>query len=139
MPTVRTEHTDENLSAKGAYVLKEADGERQATILATGSEVSLALAAQEQLAGEGIQAAVVSMPCCEAFDAQDYAYRAGVLGSAPRVAVEAAVQLGWDKYIGDTGAFVGMDSFGASAPAGELYEHFGITAAAVAAAVKSRL
>jgi len=139
VPTVRTGHTDENLSAKGAYVLKGADGERQATILATGSEVSLALEAQEKLAGEGIQTAVVSMPCWEAFDDQDDTYRASVLGTAPRVAVEAAVQLGWEKYIGDQGGFVGMDSFGASAPATELYDHFGITADAVAAAVKARI
>ena len=139
VPTVRTEHTDENLSAKGAYVLKEAGGERQATILATGSEVSIALTAHEQLAAEGVHTAVVSMPCWEAFDVQDDIYRASVLGTAPRVAIEAAVQLGWERYIGETGAFIGMRGFGASAPAGDLYEHFGLTADAVADAVKARI
>lgn len=139
VPTVRTEHTDENLSAKGAYVLKSAIGERQATILATGSEVSIALKAQAQLAEEGVNAAVVSMPCWEAFDAQDVEYRASILGTAPRVAIEAAVQLGWEKYIGETGAFIGMPGFGASAPAHDLYEHFGLTADAVADAVKARI
>ncbi|MDG2032514.1 MAG: transketolase C-terminal domain-containing protein, partial [Rhodospirillales bacterium] len=139
VPTVRTEHTDENLSAKGAYVLREAGGERQATILATGSEVSIALTAHEQLAAEGVHTAVVSMPCWEAFDVQDDIYRASVLGTAPRVAIEAAVQLGWERYIGETGAFIGMRGFGASAPAGDLYEHFGLTADAVADAVKARI
>ena len=139
VPTVRTEHTDANLSAKGAYVLRAAEGERQATILATGSEVGVAMVAQAQLAAEGVQVAVVSMPCWEAFDSQDDAYRASVLGPPPRVAVEAAVQLGWEKYIGETGAFIGMRGFGASAPADALYEHFGITADAIVDAVKTRV
>ena len=97
------------------------------------------MAAQAQLAAEGVHVAVVSMPCWEAFDSQDDAYRASVLGTAPRVAIEAAVQLGWEKYIGDAGTFIGMRGFGASAPAGALYEHFGITADAVADAVKARI
>ena len=137
LPCVRTEHTDENLSAKGAYVLREADGERAVTIIATGSEVSLAVQAAEALAGEGIAAAVVSMPCWEAFEAQDEGYRASVLGTAPRLAVEAAVEMGWSRWTGEGGGFVGMTGFGASAPAGALFEHFGITADAVAAKAKA--
>ena len=124
---LRTEHTDENLTAKGGYVLREADGPRKITLLATGSEVEIAVKAAESLDG----AAVVSMPCWELFDAQPADYRAKVLGTAPRVAVEAGVEMGWSKYTGDPSAFVGMSSFGASAPAGDLYTHFGITAEAV--------
>lgn len=141
VPTLRTKHTDENLCAKGAYVLAEADGgdgTRKATLLATGSEVSLAMAARDTLQSEGIPTAVVSMPSWEAFDAQDDTYRNSVLGSAPRVAVEAAVRFGWDKYLRDGDEFIGMDGFGASAPAGQLFEHFGITADAIVSAVKSR-
>jgi transketolase len=137
--TVRTEHTDENLSAKGAYVLAESDGDRQATILATGSEVEIAMAARDTLQADGVPTAVVSMPAWNLFDAQDKTYRDRVLGSGVRVAIEAAVQMGWDKYIGPDGGFIGMSSFGASAPAGDLYKHFGITADAVVAAVKERL
>ncbi len=139
VPTVRTEHTEENLSARGAYILRAAEGERKATILATGSEVSIALKARAQLATDGVHVAVVSMPCWEAFDSQDDTYRASVLGTAPRVAIEAAVQLGWEKYIGETGAFIGMRGFGASAPADDLYEHFGLTVDDVVDAVKARI
>ncbi|MDA0997532.1 MAG: transketolase [Proteobacteria bacterium] len=141
VPTLRTEHTDDNLSARGGYVLAEAKaGPRRVTILATGSEVQIAVAAKEVLESEGIGAAVVSMPCWELFDQQDAAYRAKVLGpSSVRIAVEAAVGFGWDRYIGPDGAFIGMQGFGASAPAGKLYEHFGITSAAVVAAAKQRL
>ncbi|BBK34356.1 transketolase [Stella humosa] len=137
VPTLRTDAT-ENRSARGAYVLAEAEAEgaRAVTLLATGSEVGLAMEARALLAKEGIAAAVVSMPSWELFAEQDAAYRAAVLGSAPRVAVEAAVRLGWDRWMGDNGVFVGMPGFGASAPAGELYRHFGITAEAVAAAAK---
>lgn len=138
VPTLRTEHTDENLSAKGAYVLAEAAAsERKVTLLATGSEVHLATQAREALEAEGIGTAVVSMPSWELFDKQDKAYRNSVLGEGSfRVAVEAAVRHGWDKYIGPDGGFVGMTGFGASAPAGDLYKHFGITAEAVVAAAK---
>ncbi|MEF3364997.1 transketolase [Methylocystis sp. 9N] len=122
----------ENLSAKGAYVLREPAGARDATLLATGSEVEIALAAADILLAEGIKTAVVSMPSWELFEAQPEAYREEVLGAAPRVAVEAAVRLGWDRWIGERGAFIGMSGFGASAPAAELYNHFGITAKAVA-------
>jgi len=141
VPTVRTEHTDENLCAKGGYVLAEADGgARAVTLLATGSEISIALAARDALQADGVPTAVVSMPCWELFDAQDDAYRASVLGDGTaRVAVEAAVVQGWEKYLGDRGTFVGMTGFGASAPAGDLYAHFGITADAVTAAAKNLL
>jgi transketolase len=143
VPAVRTTPVDENLCARGAYVLAEAAAgaeSRQATIPATGAEVGVALAARELLEGQGVATAVVSMPCWELFDAQDESYRAAVLkpGSV-RVAVEAAVSQGWERYIGEGGAFVGMASFGASAPAGQLFEHFGITAENVVAAVRSRL
>ena len=114
--------------------------ERQATILATGSEVWIAMEAREKLAQEGIPTAVVSMPCWELFDKQDEDYRRKVRGPAtPRVAVEAAVRQGWDRYIRSDGGFVGMTGFGASAPAGDLFKHFGITAEAVVAEVKKRL
>lgn len=139
LPAVRLSETSDNLCAKGGYVLSEADGERQATLLASGSEISLALEAQATLKADGVAAAVISMPCCDLFDEQDEAYRKSVLGSAPRVAVEAGITYGWERYVGDSGAIIGMTSFGASAPAGELYKHFGITSDAVVDAVKARL
>ncbi len=140
LPTLRTAHTDENLCAKGAYVLAESEGKRQVTILATGSEVSLAMEALEKLKAEGIGAAVVSMPSWELFDAQPAAYRAAVLGEGTvKVAIEAASTFGWERYVGPQGAVVGMTTFGASAPAPELYKHFGITADAVVAAAKQRI
>ena len=122
----------ENLSAFGGYVLLEPEDQRQITILATGSEVEIAMAAAEILQDEGIASAVVSMPCWELFAAQSPAYQAKVLGVAPRVGVEAAVEQGWERWLGPISAFVGMDSFGASAPIGDLYNHFGITAERVA-------
>lgn len=109
---------------------------RQATIIATGSEVSIAVEAQKKLREEGIEVAVVSMPCTELFDRQDEKYRNRVLGRAPRIVVEAAAKFGWEKYLGSKGEIIGMDGFGASGPASGLYEHFGITADAVAAAVR---
>ncbi|RWQ84603.1 MAG: transketolase [Mesorhizobium sp.] len=128
-------HSDENRSSQGAYILREPAEHRAVTLIATGSEVEIAVAAAERLeAKHGIAAAVVSMPCWELFEEQDADYRKSVLGSAPRVAVEAAARLGWDRWIGDTGAFVGMAGFGASAPAPDLYRHFDITPEAVAAA-----
>ena len=146
LPTVRTEHKTKNLTAQGAYVLADADGKRQVILMATGSEVEIALAARDILQGEGIGTRVVSMPCMELFAQQDEAYRKRVLPGGPvRVAVEAAVRQGWDQWLlGERGKFgkadfVGMDSFGASAPAGELYEQFGITAANVVAKVKALL
>jgi transketolase len=132
LPTLRQADKN-NLSAKGGYVLSEAEGERQVTLLATGSEVSLAIAAQQQLQQAGIRAAVVSLPCWELFDAQSDDYRANILGTAPRIAVEAAIKQGWERYIGDKGVFIGMTGFGASAPADKLYQHFGITVEAIVA------
>jgi len=105
-------------------------------LLATGSEVSLAVEAAKALGGVGIKAAVVSMPCWELFDAQDAGYQETVLGSGPRVAVEAAVEFGWQKWLGPNGIFIGMRGFGASGPAGELYKHFGITPEAIVAAAR---
>ncbi len=125
-----------NKSARGAYVLAEAEGSRAATLIATGSEVSLAMAAKAALAKEGIQVAVVSAPSFELFGRQDASYRAEVLGDAPRVGIEAAAGFGWERLLGTDGIFIGMDGFGASAPAEDLYEHFGITEAAIVAAVK---
>jgi len=138
---LRTTHTDENLSAKGAYVLAEAEGgARKVTLMATGSEVEIAMVARATLQSEGVPTAVVSMPCWELFDAQDAAYRASVLGEGTvKVGVEAAMRFGWDQYIGSDGGFVGMTGFGASAPAPELYKHFGITAENVVAQAKARL
>jgi len=146
LPTVRTEHKNKNLTAQGAYVLADAEGKRQAILMATGSEVEIALKARDILQAEGIGTRVVSMPCMELFEAQEESYRKRVLPGGPvRVAVEAGVQMGWDKWLtGERGkaakaGFVGMDSFGASAPAEVLYRQFGITPEAVADKVKSLL
>jgi transketolase len=136
LPMLRDAPTDANLSARGAYLLRSPQGPRDVTLIATGSEVEIAVAAAWLLAAEGTAAAVVSMPSWELFEAQDPAWRADLLGRAPRVAVEAAARLGWDRWIGDTGAFVGMSGFGASAPAADLYPHFGITPEAVAATAR---
>jgi transketolase len=129
------------LSRRGAYVLAEAEGgPRAVTLLATGSEVALALQARSQLQDEGIATAVVSMPCWEIFDEQDADYRAAVLGSGTvRIGIEAALRFGWDRYLGERGGFVGMTGFGASASAETLYEHFGITAQHVVAEAKRHL
>ncbi len=131
----------ENRSLRGAYVLAEAEaGARRVTLLATGSEVALAMDARATLEAQGIATAVVSMPCWELFEAQDEAYRLAVLGEGTvRVGVEAAVRQGWDRWIGERGGFVGMSSFGASGPADELFRHFGITQAAVVAQVLARI
>jgi len=145
LPTLRTTHTDENLTAKGAYVLSPAPnasrgGKRRVTLLATGSEVSLALDAQKLLAEKGVDSAVVSMPCWELFERQPKEYRTEVLGEGcVRIAVEALGTFGWERWTGEDGATVGMTGFGASAPAEKLYEHFGITAAKVVDAALARL
>lgn len=146
LPTVRTEHKMKNLTAQGAYVLADSTTKRQAILLATGSEVEIALQARDMLEAEGIGTRVVSMPCWELFEAQDEAYRRKVLPGGPvRVGIEAGVRFGWDKWLEgergkrDKSRFVGMDSFGASAPANELYTYFGIRAEAVVEAVKSML
>ena len=139
-PAVRTVAGTENLSAKGAYEIKPASGEAKATLFGTGTELALALKAAETLEAEGVPTRVVSVPCVELFEQQDAAYRASVIGRGTiRVAVEAAIKQGWEGFIGEDGAFIGMTGFGASAPAEVLYDKFGITADAVVAAVKARL
>ncbi|HBT03176.1 transketolase [Salipiger marinus] len=146
LPTLRLEHKTGNLTAKGGYVLADAEGKRQVILIATGSEVEIAMAARELLQAEGIGCRVVSMPCFELFAQQDEAWRRRVLPAGPvRVGIEAATGFGWDRWLlGERGreakaAFVGMDGFGASAPAEVLYEKFGITAANVAAKAKALL
>ncbi|WP_332653388.1 transketolase [Brevundimonas sp.] len=137
---VRTVAASENLSAKGAYELRAAKGAAKATVFATGTEVPLALAAADTLEAEGTPTRVVSVPCFELFFQQPKAYQDSVIGRGTvRVAVEAAIQQGWERFIGEDGGFVGMTGFGASAPAEVLYEKFGITTEAVVAAVKARL
>jgi transketolase len=138
LPTLRTQHTTKILTTQGAYVLAEAEGKRQAILMATGSEVEIAMKAREILQGQGIGTRVVSMPSAELFAGQPEAYRRRVLPAGPvRVAVEAGVRLGWDRWLlGERGRhdkadFVGMEGFGASAPAERLYQEFGITAEAV--------
>lgn len=133
LPLVRSIHTQTNLASRGGYVLHEsACGVRQVTLLATGSEVAVAVAAREQLEANGIATAVVSLPCWELFNAQDSSYRESVLGCGVRVGVEAAVRQGWDAYLGLDGGFVGMTGFGASGSAESLYRLFNITPEAVA-------
>ena len=143
---VRTTHSNQNLSARGAYVLAEATGKRQVILIATGSEVEIAMKAREMLEAEGIGTRVVSMPCMELFAAQDEAYRKKVLPAGTvRVGIEAGVRQGWDRWLlGERGkeqkaAFVGMTSFGASAPAVRLYKEFGITAEATVERAKALL
>ena len=141
--TSRKTHKKQNMSAFGAYVLLEGKGgvaKRQVTLLATGSEVEIAVEARKELQKDGFSTAVVSMPCWELFEVQSKAYKSKVLGeNTVRIGVEAALSFGWDKYIGVDGGFVGMTGFGASAPASALYKHFGITAANVIAEAKARL
>ena len=140
LPTLRTTYVEDNLCAKGAYEIAGTNGPAEVTLLATGSEVSLAMAARDLLAARGTLARVVSMPCWELFEAQPAEYREEVLGpDTVRIAVEAAVPLGWDRYLGTRGSFVGMHGFGASAPYKDLYKHFSITAEAVADAAVAAL
>ena len=140
LPLVRTEHTDENRCARGAYELSAAKGDAKVTLIATGSEVTIAMDAQKQLQTEGIGTRVVSAPCLEIFEQQSAEYKKQTLGEgAVRIAIEAAIQQGWDRYIGMDGAFIGMTGFGASAPIEDLYNHFEITAEAAVAAAKKRL
>ncbi|HEY0926211.1 transketolase [Brevundimonas sp.] len=137
---VRVTASSENLTAKGAYELRAAKGEAKATLFATGTEVPLALEAADRLEANNIPTRVVSVPCFELFFAQPKSYQDSVIGRGTvRVAVEAALQQGWERFIGEDGGFVGMTGFGASAPAEVLYEKFGITTEAVVAAVKARL
>ncbi|OKL45874.1 transketolase [Pseudovibrio exalbescens] len=141
LPPVRTQHETSNLCSRGGYVLEEAKGGvRLATLFATGYEVSIAVKARTILESRGIPTAVVSMPSWELFEKQDDAYREHVLGRhTARVAVEAAVRLGWDRYIGESGRFIGMSSFGASGDFPDLFNHFGITPEAVAEAAEAQL
>ena len=138
LPTVRTAHCDQNKTASGAYVLRETDGPRDATLIATGSEIEIAMDAADQLAAKGIKTAVVSAPCFELFAQQDEKSRQATLGQAPRVGIEAAIRQGWGQILRAEDGFVGMTGFGASAPADELYRHFGITSEALVAAVEAR-
>ena len=138
LPAMRFDAT-ENRTARGGYVLAEADGPRQATLIATGSEVAIAMDARTALAAEGISVAVVSLPCWELFAQQDESYRAEVLGTAQRIGIEAAVEFGWERWLGPDGIFIGMKGFGASAPFEKLYEAFGITPEAIAAAVRKQV
>ena len=161
LPALRTEYTKENLCARGGYVISESllsnqkstdfqttiaefsrptDFRPLVTLIATGSEVSIAIDAQKLLAAKGIAARVVSLPCWELFDAQPQAYRDEVLGKDTlKVAIEAALSFGWERYIGSDGIFIGMHGFGASAPAKDLYKHFGITAEHIVQAVSGKL
>ena len=138
VPTARTVHTDDNLSARGAYELV-GDANAKVTFLSTGSEISIALAARDLLAKDGIGARIVSMPCWDLFEEQDQAWRNQLLGNLPRIAIEAAAPFGWDRYIGTGGKFVGMHSFGASGPAKDVYKHFNITPEAAAEAARQAL
>ena len=141
MPLLRREPGDENKSAKGAYVLVEAEGgERKLTIIGTGSELHLAVEARDVLQKEGIPTAVVSMPSRLLFEEQDAAYKKSVMGAThARVAVEAAVELGWERYTGFQGRFVGMHGFGASGKIGDVYKKFDITTEAVVRAARETL
>jgi transketolase len=137
---VRLETAGENLSARGAYVLREASGEARATLFATGTEVPIALKARDELESAGVPTRVVSVPCFALFERQAADYQAAVIGRGTvRVAVEAGIRQGWERFIGEDGGFVGMTGFGASAPAEILYAKFGITAAAVVEQVRARL
>ncbi|MEO9895262.1 MAG: transketolase [Paracoccaceae bacterium] len=138
LPLARENTSQENLTARGAYVLRDVK-DRQVTLIATGSEVELALNAADALAADGIRAVVVSAPSFELFKTQDADYQSRVLGDAPRVGIEAAIQQGWDLFLRPSDGFVGMTGFGASAPAPQLYEHFGITAQAVVEKAKSMI
>jgi transketolase len=138
MPLLRREQSDENRSARGAYILQEAEGgERQLTILASGSELHLAVEARDVMQKAGVPTAVVSMPCTLLFEQQDIAYRRAVLGeSTARVAVEAGVEMSWDRYLGLEGRFVGMHTFGASGKIEDVYKKFDITTDAVVRAAQ---
>jgi transketolase len=130
---------DENLTRRGAYIIRQFGNARDITLLATGTEVSLAIDAAHLLHDEGYSVAVVSMPCWELFDAQDDAYRDATLGDAPRIAIEAAAAFGWTRYVDREADVIGMPGFGASAPAERLYEEFGITTKAIVALAKAKI
>ncbi|MFT6385870.1 MAG: transketolase [Rickettsiales bacterium] len=127
--------------AFGGYVISPCEGEAEATIIATGSEVEIAVVAQKELALQNIQTKVVSMPCLDLFETQSEKYQAQILGNKNnlKIAIEAALSMGWERHLGDNGIFIGMNSFGASAPADKLYEHFGITAANIVKKITQKL
>jgi transketolase len=137
VPNIRPQYTEENLCSKGAYLLKQHENP-DITLLATGSEIGLALDAEKKLSTEGVKANVVSFPSWELFEKQKKKYKKQILGNAshPKIAIEAGSKFGWERYIGTKGGFIGMHSFGASAPAEKLYEHFGITVAAIVTKAK---
>jgi transketolase len=129
----RLDYVEENLCARGAYELLPATGKAQVTLIATGSEVEIAMAARDLLQADGIGARVVSAPCLELFDMQEQDYRHKTLGlDTVRISIEAGATFGWERYVGDKGGLIGINSFGASAPYKELYKHFGLTPQAVA-------
>src|SRR5262249_13886668 len=131
---------EKNLSARGAYELSPANGTAQASLFASGSEVSLCMAAKTELEKQNIPTRVVSVPCLDLFLAQNATYRASIIGNAKvKLACEAAIRMGWDDLIGAEGLFIGMTGFGASAPYKDLYRHFGITPEAVVKAVTQKL
>lgn len=139
LPTLREDGAD-NKCARGAYVLREGAGEPQATLFATGSEVSIAFAAYEALTKEGISVRLVSVPCLEMFWEQDATYVQNIIcNKSIKIAMEAGVRQGWDRFLGQHGTFIGMTTFGASAPAPDLYRHFGITSAAIIETAQYRL
>jgi transketolase len=139
-PAARRVPTAENLSARGAYEIAAANGAALVTIFSSGTELGIAMGARDLLQAKGVPTRVVSTPCWDLFDKQSAAYRASTIGNAKvRVAVEAGVKLGWERFIGEDGVFVGMTGFGASAPYERLYREFGITAEATAAAAEKAL
>ncbi|MDC0530928.1 transketolase [Alphaproteobacteria bacterium] len=133
----RSEKSSDNKVSKGGYILNDLSSKRDLTLIATGSEVEIAMEASDLLNTHGINVAVVSLPCWELFDKQDETYRKEVLGNAPTIAIEAGCDMGWSKYIGDKGIFIGMKGFGASGPADQLYKHFGITSKAIVTHAKN--
>jgi transketolase len=140
LPQVRLKHTDENLSARGGYVLSPAKAKHRVTLISSGSEISIAMEAQKLLEADGIGASVVSMPCLDIFNGEDHVYQDKVIPtSTVRIVVEAASPMGWDRWTGREGAVVGMTTFGASGPYEKLYEHFGITPDNIVKAAKARL
>lgn len=140
LPTLRKNYEEDNLCALGAYELMTASDEAKVTIFASGSEVEIAVKARETLENKGIPTRVVSVPCFELFERQVESYRTALIGTAPvKIAIEAAIRQGWDRFIGSDGLFIGMHGFGASGPIGALYQHFGITAEAVVAAAEAKL
>ena len=140
LPTLRKSYEEDNLCALGAYELLTASDDAKVTIFASGSEVEIAVNARNVLENKGIPTRVVSVPCFELFEQQVESYRTALIGNAPvKIAIEAAIRQGWDRFIGSDGVFIGMHGFGASGPIDALYTHFGVTAEAVVAAAEAKL